>query len=147
MVCVFCIAAFMLIAGAVTAAAVDKMEESLGERAEGPVRRVAESDSVTKWELDVKVGKKAVPVAITVYKEQGRVRIQILTHDLSREEAEKLEDELAELLEAKIVSRASGHDESKVKESKKTPEPAPEPAEETPKDERAAAPTSERPRP
>jgi hypothetical protein len=62
------------------------------------------------------VGGKSAPVAVTLYKEHSRVRIQILTHELTPEEAEKLEDELAEAVGAKIVDRSNPegeeHDEA-----------------------------------
>jgi DNA-binding protein YbaB len=108
-VCIFCVLVFMAIAGAVTAATVDKVEEQLSDKAEdGEVRRTVDTESVAKFELKVKVGNKTVPVAVTVFKEHRRVRIQILSHELTTEEVEQLEDELAEALEAEIVDREHG---------------------------------------
>jgi hypothetical protein len=118
-VCIFCIAVLAIVAGALTAASVDEMEQQLSEK--GDVTRVSDTESVARFELDVEVADKTAPVAVTVYKEHSRVRIQILTHELTPEEAEKLEDELAEAVGAKIVDRSSpeGHEHE---------EPAAEPA-------------------
>ena len=66
---------------------------------------------MAKFELSVRVKGKSVPVAVTLYKDHKRVRIQILTHTLGREEIEKLEDELAEALEAKVVERSDEESE------------------------------------
>jgi hypothetical protein len=45
------------------------------------------------------------------------VRIQVLTHDLTRAEAEAVEDMLARVLELEIVDRSDAHDEQKVREA------------------------------
>ena len=107
MVCIFCIAVLAIVAGALTAASVDEIEEQLAEKADGEVQRVSDTESVTRFELTVEVGHTKAPVAVTLYKEHSRVRIQILTHELTPEEAEKLEDELAEAIGARIVDRSS----------------------------------------
>lgn len=107
MVCIFCIAVLAIVAGALTAASVDQIEEQLADRADGEVRRVSDTESVARFELTVDVGGKEAPVAVTLYKEHSRVRIQILTHELTPEEAERLEDELAEAIGADIVDRSS----------------------------------------
>jgi hypothetical protein len=107
MVCIFCIAVLAIVAGALTAAGVDDVEEKLADKADGPVRRVSDTESVARFELTVDVGGKKAPVAVTLYKEHSRARIQILTHALTPDEAERLEDELAEAIGAKIVDRSS----------------------------------------
>jgi hypothetical protein len=104
-VCIFCIAVLAIVAGALTAASVDEIEEQLGEK--GDVTRVSDTESVARFELTVDVAGKKAPVAVTLYKEHSRARIQILTHALTPEEAERLEDELAEAIGAKIVDRSS----------------------------------------
>ena len=40
-----------------------------------------------------------------------------MTHDLTREEAEAIENLIAEALELRIVSRSDAHDEAKVREA------------------------------
>jgi hypothetical protein len=107
MVCIFCIAVLAIVAGALTAASVDEIEEQLADKAAGEVQRVSDTESVARFELTVEVGRKSAPVAVTLYKEHSRVRIQILTHELTPEEAEELEDELAEAIGATIVDRSS----------------------------------------
>jgi hypothetical protein len=136
--CIFCIAAFVMIAGAVSAGAVDKMAEDLGKVAEGPLRKLAETESVVKWELEVRLGRQLVPVAVTVYKEHGRVRIQILTHELSKKEAEELEDKLADVLGARVLSRSTEDEERKVHEASE--------ADSQPEAERATVPQAKRER-
>ena len=121
MVCIFCIAVLAIVAGALTAASVDQIEEQLAEEADGEVQRVSDTESVARFELTVDVDGKKAPVAVTLYKEHSRARIQILTHDLTPEEAAKLEDELAEAIGAKVVDRSSPDGE-------KHEEPAPETA-------------------
>jgi hypothetical protein len=105
-VCIFCIAVLAIVAGALTAASVDDIEEQLAAEADGEVRRVSDTASVARFELTVEVGGKQAPVTVTLYKEHSRVRIQILTHDLTPEEAAQLEDELAEAVAATIVDRS-----------------------------------------
>jgi hypothetical protein len=106
-VCIFCIAILAIVAGALTAASVDQVEEQLADKASGGVKRVSDTESVARFELTVEVGGKAAPVAVTLYKEHSRARIQILTHELTKEEAERLQEGLAEAIGAKIVDRSS----------------------------------------
>jgi hypothetical protein len=107
MVCIFCIAVLVLVGGALTAQHLDKMEKGLAERADGGrVRRSVDTDAVVKWELSVKIAKRSIPVAVTVFKDLGRARIQILTHELTREEAEQVENSLAAALGATVIDRS-----------------------------------------
>ncbi|HEX2038727.1 MAG TPA: hypothetical protein VHF47_03225 [Acidimicrobiales bacterium] len=107
MPCIFCIAVLVLVAGALTSEHLDEVEEKLRDKAEGEeVRRTVDTESVAKFELAVRVGSKSAPVAVTVFKDHRRVRIQVLTHDLTAEEVEELEDELAEALDAEVVDRS-----------------------------------------
>ena len=139
MVCIFCIAVLAIVAGALTAASVDQIEEQLAEKADGEVQRVSDTESVARFELTVEVGSKKAPVAVTLYKEHNRVRIQILTHELTPEEVEKLEDELAESVGAKIVDRSSPEGDA---HEEREHEPADADAERVPAD--AAEPERER---
>ena len=119
MPCIFCIAVGFAVAGAVGAATVDGLIERLKGRAKGPVRKVTESESVAKVELDVEAEGKQVPVAVTVFKESGRVRIQLLNHALGRPEAEKLQNQIADLLDVRIVERSTEEEEAKVREAER----------------------------
>ena len=119
MPCVFCIAVGFALAGAAGAATVDALVARLSSKAKGPVRKVSESESVAKVELDVDEAGKEVPVAVTVFKDSGRVRIQLLTHELARPDAEKLQNEIADLLDLRIVERSREEDEAKVREAER----------------------------
>lgn len=119
MPCIFCIAVGFAVAGAVGASTVDGLVERLKGRAKGPVRKVTESESVAKVELDVEAEGKQVPVAVTVFKDSDRVRIQLLNHALGRPEAEKLQNQLADLLDVRIVERSTEEEEAKVREAER----------------------------
>ena len=115
MPCVFCIAVFMTLAGQVTSAVVDQIAAKLDQKANGPVRRTSDTESVSKLEADIEVAGKQVPVALTVFKETKRVRIQVMSHDVSREDAEKLQNMLADVLDLRIVDRSDAESEAKVR--------------------------------
>lgn len=107
MPCIFCIAVLALVAGALTSERLDEVEEKLRDKAEDEdVRRTVDTESVARFELTVRVGSKSAPVAVTVFKDHKRVRIQVLTHELTAQEVEELEEELAEALDAEIVDRS-----------------------------------------
>ena len=131
MVCIFCIAVLAIVAGALTAASVDEIEEQLADKADGQVRRVSDTESVARFELTVDVGGKPAPVAVTLYKEHSRVRIQILTHELTPKQAERVEDELAAAIGARIVDRSSPEAED---HEEAAPVPADREAERVPAD-------------
>ena len=107
MVCIFCIAVLMLVAGALAAATADSIEEKLDEKATDGVKRVADTESTARFELTVEIDGRKAPVVVTFYKEHARVRIQLLTHELSPDQVKRLQDELAEALEAEIVDRST----------------------------------------
>jgi hypothetical protein len=120
MPCIFCIAVFAMLAGAVTTAVLDQLEERLAAVAGGPVARTVDTGSVVKFEFSVPAPvvpgvsvpadvAAAVPVAVTVYKQHARIRIQILTHALPRAVAEAVEDRLAAAAGLRIVARADAH--------------------------------------
>ncbi|MFN2525750.1 MAG: hypothetical protein ABR505_05740 [Actinomycetota bacterium] len=118
MVCIFCVAAFVAVVGAMGGISLAQIEGALQSRSKGPVQKTSESSSVVKYEANVTVlTGKVVPVAVTIYKEHNRVRIQLLTHELSRAEIEKVEDEIAEMLQARIVIRSDPETEKKVHEA------------------------------
>jgi hypothetical protein len=117
MPCIFCIAVFMLAAAAITAGTIDQLEERLGKVAASPPKRVTDTGSVAMWNAEVEVGRRTVPIAVTLYKDYGRVRIQVLTHELSREEVEALQDRVAAALGLRIVDRSDPAGEEKVREA------------------------------
>jgi hypothetical protein len=121
MPCIFCLAVFAILVGALTTAALDQIEAKLATVATEPVLRSVDSESVIKFETSVPIPggrgwkSRSVPVAVTIYKKHKRVRIQVLTHDLTRAEAEAVEDLIAATLELRIVDRSDAHDEQKVR--------------------------------
>lgn len=117
MPCIFCLAVFAMLAGTVTTLVLDQMEARLSSVAASPVRRTVDSASAASFETTVRLGSKEVPVAVTVYKKYKRVRIQVLTHELSRDEAEAVENLVAQALDLRIVDRSDAHDEEKVREA------------------------------
>ena len=142
MPCIFCIAVFMLVGGAIAGAIADHVEARLAKRAKGPVRRVSDSASVAKLEADIEFAGKTVPVALTLFEDHNRVRIQVLTHELTREQIENLENELATLLEAKIVERSDDESERPIREAMEgAPPQEPEKEKETTPQRQTAPPT------
>lgn len=120
MPCIFCLAVFALFAGAITTAVIDQMEARIASVATEPVQRGVDSESATSFETAVAVPgspHRVVPVTVTVYKQHRRVRIQVRTHDVSRAEAEAVENLLAQVLELTIVDRSDAHDEAKVRQA------------------------------
>ncbi|HEX2063885.1 MAG TPA: hypothetical protein VHE80_05645, partial [Acidimicrobiales bacterium] len=114
---IFCIAVFVALAGQVTSAVVDQIAARLEEKASGPVRKTSDTESVAKLEFEIEAGGKEVPVATTVFKQSRRVRIQLMDHELSREEAEKLQNLLADLLDLRVVERSDPGSEAKVRQA------------------------------
>jgi hypothetical protein len=143
MPCIFCIAVFMSAAATVTASGIELIQMRLKKKAATPVKKVADTESVAKFELGMKAAGKTVPVAITVFKEHKRVRIQVMSHEIPRAEAEKLENQIADLLDLKIIDRSHEKGEEKVREAfTETPRSDERPTTEGP----AAPPVPERPR-
>jgi hypothetical protein len=137
MPCIFCIAVFALLAGAVTTAVLDQLETRLTAAAAGPVQRTTDTGSVTRFEFTVtppglKIPRNAermVPVAVTVYKQQKRIRIQVLTHDLPRPTAEAVEDYVASAAGLHILHRSDAHTGQQLSASAPTtPQTQPEQA-------------------
>src|SRR5919112_465595 len=99
MPCIFCIAVFAMLAGSVTTLVLDQLEERLAMAANSPIRRTIDTASAAKFEFRVPTPGltearlephtlAAVPVAVTVYKQHRRIRIQVLTHAVDRSTAE-----------------------------------------------------------
>lgn len=124
MPCIFCLAVFAMLAGAITTAVLDELERKLSGVASSPVTRTVDSDSVTTYETTVvaprvpgekQAAGKPVPVRVSVYKKYKRVRIQVMTHDITRAEAEAIENLIAAALGLDIVDRSDAHDEEQVR--------------------------------
>jgi hypothetical protein len=125
--CIFCIAVFAMLATAITTAVLDQLESKLAEEAATPVRRTVDSGSVRRLEFDYPVpplpgvrGRAkpvTVPVVLTVYKQAGRVRIQVLTHDLERAQTDALQQRIAELAGLRIIDSSDPMSERKVRDA------------------------------
>lgn len=55
-----------------------------------------DTETVTLWRGSSSVGGRAYPVTLTLYKAPHRLRIQVMSHDVSDEERARLDDRLAE---------------------------------------------------
>lgn len=123
MPCIFCLAVFAMFAGAITTIVLDQLEARLATIATAPVVRTVDSASVATFETSVTLPAQGgaparpIPVSVTVYKKHKRIRIQVMTHELTRAEAEAVEDLIAATLELRIVDRSDAHDEEKVREA------------------------------
>jgi hypothetical protein len=124
MPCIFCIAVFAMLAGAITTTVLDQLEARLAAEAKIPVRRIVDSSSAAKFEfgfpappLPGRQQAPTVPVALTVYKQSKRVRIQVLTHSLQRDQVEALEDRIAAIAGLQITGRSDPDSEGKVREA------------------------------
>jgi hypothetical protein len=104
-------AAILMIGASLSAVVLGNMETQLTmTKGLTDVKRSVDTESVVLWKATASVrlpGKrsKQVPVAIHLYKQQQRVRVQILTHDVSQAEAEAVEDMICSALDAKVISR------------------------------------------
>ncbi len=115
--CLFCIAVFAVLVGAVTTAVLDELESKLSTVADpGSVERLTDSGSAATVACFVPVPAipgqappriASAPVLITVYKKQKRVRIQVQTHDVTDAEFNALQDRVANACGLTIRSRSS----------------------------------------
>ena len=118
MACFFCVAAGVLVATGVAGAAVDAVSSALEKVASRrEVRKTDETATQVRYELDVAaeaVGaglppEAVVPVVVTVYPRHSRVRVQVLTHDVDRRQAEAVQDVVVGALGAEVVHRSDEH--------------------------------------
>lgn len=127
MPCIFCIAVFAMLATAVTTAVLDQLEDRLAREAAGPLRRT-DSGLVARYEFEFPVppppsgpwggaGPATAPVVLTVYKRYGRARIQVLTHQLQRAQAQALQQRVAALAGLQIVEWSNPQTEQKVRDA------------------------------
>lgn len=112
MPCIVCMAALGVAAAIVAPALVDSLDDSLRSAA-ADLRRVHQSGSVVLWSgtFSFEAGDGRTRQAganIWLYKAAGRVRIQVLTHELAHDDVHRLQDTIARALDARILSRADG---------------------------------------
>lgn len=118
MPCFFCIAVFMMLSGAITTGVLDALTDNVARVALGRPRLAADSRSAAVLELEVAGPRRApVPVRLTVYKRQQRVRIQVLTHDVNRAEAERIEQRVAQAAGLRIIGGSDPASEAIVHET------------------------------
>jgi hypothetical protein len=129
MACLFCIATIALVSGLVGVGTLEGIKAGLERLARGEVKVTDDTASTQRLELEVPVPKirgerekpgqppAAVPVAVTVYKKHARVRVQVLTHDVDRREAEAIQDAVAAAAGLRIVHRSSAHEQEVVHEA------------------------------
>lgn len=109
MACIVCLAAIAAIGFAAGASLDEWMKRRLDKlAAKGDTTR--ETDSVITWRGEFPLvlddgTEKLVSATIHVFKDSGRVKIHINDHSLTKDEAERLEDEIADALEAEIIDR------------------------------------------
>lgn len=129
MVCFFCIATIALIGSAVGASAVEGVRAALQQLSKNGVTLADDTPSTQRLELEVAVPEVAgerekpgsppatVPVAVTVYKKHNRVRVQVLTHDVTRREAEAVQDAVVAAAGLTLVHRSNEHEQEVVHEA------------------------------
>jgi hypothetical protein len=115
--CLFCIAVFAILLGAVTTAVLDELESQLSTVAlPESVQRLTDTESTATIACTVPVphvpGQAPpkiadAPVLITVYKAQKRLRIQVQTHDVTEAESNALQDTIASACGLNILSRST----------------------------------------
>lgn len=128
MVCFFCIATVAMITGAVGASLIEGIRAGLQQLARNGVKVTDDTPSTQRLELEVAVPQVAadaarrkqgpapatVPVAVTIYKKHARVRVQVLTHDVTRKEAEAVQDAVVAAAGLRLVHRSDEEEQHLV---------------------------------
>lgn len=109
MVCIVCLAVLAAVGFSVGVELDEWLDKKLGRLAESG-SLVHESETVGTWRGELRAilddgTEKSVPVTIRVYKDTGRVMVQIDDHSLTQAEAERLEDSVTEAMDATVVER------------------------------------------
>jgi hypothetical protein len=102
-------AALIIISASINAIIIDSIETNLARNVKN-LRREIDTESTTLWNATVELKgagspEAPIPVSIHLYKQHKRVRIQILTHEITKDKAEKVEDLICKALNAQIISR------------------------------------------
>jgi len=129
MACFFCVAAGVLVATGIAGAAVDAVASALEAVASrGDVRKTDETSTQVRYEMSVPAAvagaglppQAHVPVVVTVYPRHQRVRVQVLTHDVDRRQAEAVQDVVVRALGATVVHRSDAHEHDVVHHAQET---------------------------
>jgi hypothetical protein len=84
----------------------------------GRMRQTVDTQSVSSFELSLNYPEVGdVPVNVTLFKQHGRVRVQVMNYELSRLVVERIEDDIAEALGGRIVARSSEAEEKPIVEA------------------------------
>lgn len=107
--CIFCMLSLMMIGTSITSIVLNNIELRLNNQLHD-VQRSLDTESTTLWRATTEFKGRGnqtrhIPVAIHLYKQHHRARVQILTHDITRQEAEKVQDIICKVLEARVISR------------------------------------------
>lgn len=118
MVCFFCIAVFVMLAGAVSGTVIEQLRNAVARVSSTPPQVTADSPASARIETTV-AGPRGlqVPVNLTVYKKQQRVRIQVMTHDVTREEAQQIQAMIAHATQLQIIGGSDPASEAIVHET------------------------------
>lgn len=126
MPCFFCVATVALIGSGVAATALEGIRAGLEQLARGAVTVTDDTASTQRLELDVAVpttsalrglpgrAPATVPVAVTVYKKHARVRVQVLSHDVTKGEAEAVQDAVVAAAGLHLVHRSRDEEQHAV---------------------------------
>jgi hypothetical protein len=116
--CFFCLAVFMMLAGAVTTSVIEALRANVATVATTPPAITADSATMARIELTVAGPRNLqVPVNMTVYKKQQRIRIQVMTHDVSRDEARAVQELVARAAGLQIIGGSDPASEALVHET------------------------------
>lgn len=112
MPCFFCIAAVTVATTVLVPALVDRTEESMRTAADD-LRRVKDTSTMTMWtgtfRFEIASGaQRTAATTVTLYKESRRVRIQCMTHRLPHADMHALQESVAALISAQVMSRTDG---------------------------------------
>jgi hypothetical protein len=112
--CIFCIAAIAIAAATFVPALVDAMGDRL-RTASPDLRKVVDTEETAMWTgtfsfMGADNRPKTAKANVTIYKASKRARIQATTHELSGSDAIALQNTIAGLLGATIISRHDGRE-------------------------------------
>jgi hypothetical protein len=109
----------------VTSGAAADALEKLATLRHGRVKLVKDTPSVARFELTLNYTfRDEVPVSVLVFKEEKRVRVRVLKHDLSREWVERVVDDVAAVFVGQVVDRSTVEEDRLVKEAIERAQPA-----------------------
>lgn len=82
---------------------LERAQPELAAIAVEPLQRVVDTSSAVLLHASFKPGQATVPVSLTVYRDHGRVRVDL--HGVAEQDAAPLESWLVETLELTVAAR------------------------------------------